>query len=218
LVQSLVREDPELVHTEALSRAVQRFQQLLPDVGDVMIYDLEGRIIADSDPENFPGSKEFGPQSLLKAGQGEIYYVTESGKFYRAVEPLFGAYDATRKSDVIGTISIDIPISPVDRQIGRNVLRDIGLRVVLLSLFAILLYTFTRRVFVRPLLELAAAADRFGKTGFSPPVHITAATSSRRSRNRSTGLSRNEAEATSYCALGAQPTTPIARKANSWRT
>jgi two-component system, sensor histidine kinase and response regulator len=39
-------------------------------------------------------------------------------------------------------------------------------------LFAILLYTFTRRVFVRPLLELAAAADRFGKTGFSPPVRI----------------------------------------------
>jgi len=172
MVQSLVREDPDLLHTEALSRAVQRFQQKLPDVGDVMIYDLQGRIIADSDPNYFPGSKEFGPQSLLKAGQGEIYYVAEGGKFYRAVEPLFGAYDAARKSDVIGTISIDIPISPVDKQIGRNVLRDIGLRVVLLSLFAILLYTFTRRVFVRPLLELAAAADRFGKTGFSPPVHI----------------------------------------------
>ncbi|HEX9085546.1 MAG TPA: response regulator, partial [Gemmatimonadaceae bacterium] len=29
-----------------------------------------------------------------------------------------------------------------------------------------------RRTFVRPLVELAAAADRFGSTGFSPPVHF----------------------------------------------
>lgn len=172
MVQSFVREDKDLLHAETLSRAVQRFQGQLPDVGDVMIYDLQGRTIADSDPNNFPGSNESGPQSVLKAGQGEIYYVGGGRKFYRVVEPLLGAYDAARKSNVIGTISIDMQISAVDKQIARNVLRDIGLRVALLSLFATLLYVFTRRMFVRPLLELAAAADRFGKTGFSPPVHI----------------------------------------------
>jgi len=172
MVQSLVREDPDLLQTETLSGALQRFQQRLPDVGDVMINDLQGRIIADSDPNDFPGSKESGPQSLLEAGQGQLYYVGGGRKFYRVVQPLLGPYDAARKSNVIGTITIDMQISPVDKQIAQNVLRDIGVRVVLLSLFAILLYTFTRRVFVRPLLELAAAADRFGKTGFSPPVHI----------------------------------------------
>jgi signal transduction histidine kinase/DNA-binding response OmpR family regulator len=172
MVQSLVREDPDLLRTETLSGALQRFQQRLPDVGDVMINDLQGRTIADSDPNDFPGSKDAGPQSLLEAGQGQIYYDGGGRKFYRVVAPLLGPYDAGRKSNVIGTIMIDMQISPVDRQIAQNVLRDIGVRVVLLSLFAILLYAFTRRVFVRPLLELAAAADRFGKTGFSPPVHI----------------------------------------------
>jgi two-component system sensor histidine kinase/response regulator len=172
MVRSLVREDPDLLHTETLSKALQRFQQELPDVGDVMISDLQGRIIADSYPNDFPGSKESGPQSLLAAGQGQIYYVGGGRKFYRAVQPLLGPYDAARKSNPIGTITIDMQISPVDKQIAQNVLRDIGVRVVLLSLFAILLWVFTRRVFVRPLLELAAAADRFGKTGFSPPVHI----------------------------------------------
>ena len=172
MVQSFVREDPDLVHTEGLTRAVQRFQQQLPDVGHVMIYDLQGRTIADYDPTNFSGSKEPGPRSLLEAGHGRIYYVEGGRKFYRVVQSLLGPYDASRKSNVIGAISIDVQISPVDRQIAQNVLRDIWLRVVLLSLFAVLLYTFTRRVFVRPLLELAAAADRFGKTGFSPPVHI----------------------------------------------
>jgi signal transduction histidine kinase/DNA-binding response OmpR family regulator len=172
MVQSIVREDPDLLQTGTLSRAVQRFQRRLPDLADVMIYDLQGRIIADSYPNYFPGSKETGPQSLLEAGQGQIYYDGGGRKFYRVVAPLLGPYDAGRKSNVIGTIMIDMQISPVDRQIAQNVLRDIGVRVVLLSLFAILLYAFTRRVFVRPLLELAAAADRFGKTGFSPPVHI----------------------------------------------
>jgi signal transduction histidine kinase/DNA-binding response OmpR family regulator len=172
MVQSLVREEPDLLRTETLSGALQRFQQRLPNVGDVMINDLQGRTIADSDPNDFPGSKDAGPQSLLEAGQGQIYYVGGGRKFYRVVQPLLGPYDAARKSSVIGSITIDMQISPVDRQIAQNVLRDIGLRVVLLSLFAVLLYTFTRRVFVRPLLELAAAADRFGKTGFSPPVHI----------------------------------------------
>jgi two-component system, sensor histidine kinase and response regulator len=172
MVQSLIREDPDLLHTETLSRALERFQQQLPDVGDVMITDLQGLIIADSYPDDFPGSKESGPQSLLTAGQGQIYYVGGGRKFYRVVQPLLGPYDAARKSNVIGTMTIDMQISPVDRQIAQNVLRDIGVRVALLSLFATLLYIFTRRVFVRPLLELAAAADRFGKTGFSPPVHI----------------------------------------------
>ena len=172
MVQSLVREDPDLLHTETLSRAVRRFQGQLPDVGDVMIYDLQGRTIADSDPNDFPGSNESGPRSLLKAGEGHMYYSGEGRKFFRVVQPLLGPGDASGKSNVIGTISIDMQISPVDVRIRGNVLRDIGLRVALLLTFALLLYAYTRRVFVRPLLQLAAAADRFGKTGSSPHVDI----------------------------------------------
>jgi two-component system sensor histidine kinase/response regulator len=172
MVQSLVREDPNLLRTETLPRAVRRFQRRLPDLGDVTIYDLQGRKIADSDPNDFPGSNDAGPQALLKAGEGQMYYAGEGRKFYRLVQPLLGPYDASRKSNVIATMSIDMQISPVDARIVQNVLRDIGLRVALLSVFALLLYSFARRVFVRPLVQLAAAADVFGKTGFSPPVHI----------------------------------------------
>jgi len=172
LVQSLVREDQDVGHTETLARAVRRFRQQLPDVGDLRIYDLQGRTVADLDPSDFPGSREAGPQSVLKAGTGEIYYAGGGRKFYRAVRPLLGPYDAAGKSNVIGTISVDMQISPVDAAIRRNVLRDIGLRVALLTLFGSLLYAYIRRVFVRPLLELAAATDRFGKTGFSHPIHI----------------------------------------------
>jgi signal transduction histidine kinase/CheY-like chemotaxis protein/HPt (histidine-containing phosphotransfer) domain-containing protein len=172
MVQSLVHEDPNLVHSETLPRAIQRFSQQLPGVWDVMIYDLQGRTIADSDPIDFPGSRAPEPRKVLAAGEGSTYYAGEGRKFYRLVQPLIGPYDAARRSNVIGTISIDMQISPVDDQITRNLLRDIGLRVALLSVFGLSLYGVARRVFVRPLLKLAAAADSFGKTGFSPPVHI----------------------------------------------
>ena len=172
MVQSLVHEDPNLLHTETLPRAVLRFSQQLPDIADVMIYDLDGNIIADAYPNNFPGSNEYGPRSLLEAGEGSLYYPGGGRKYYRLVRPLLGPYDAVRKNNVIGIISIDMQITPVDEQIARNVLRDIGLRVALLSLFGLFLYAYARRVFVRPLLQLAAAADHFGKTGSSPPIHI----------------------------------------------
>jgi two-component system sensor histidine kinase/response regulator len=172
MVQSLVREDPNLLNTQMLPRAVLRFSQQLPDAADVMIYDLHGRTIADSDPNDFPGSNGSGPRSLLKAGVGQMFFSGGGRKFFRVVQPLFGRYDESRRSNVIGTISVDVQMTPVDARIARNVLRDIGLRVALLSGFALLLYAYARRVFVRPLLQLAAAADRFGKTGASPPIHI----------------------------------------------
>src|ERR1700694_1341296 len=172
MVQSLVHEDPNLLHTETLSRAVLLFSQQLPEIADVMIYDLDGNIIADAYPNDFPGSNEYGPRSLLEAGEGTLYYAGGGRKYYRVVQPLLGPYDASRKNNVVGIISIDMQITPVDERIARNVLRDIGLRVALLSVFGLFLYAYARRVFVRPLLQLAAAAGHFGKTGSSPPIHI----------------------------------------------
>jgi signal transduction histidine kinase/DNA-binding response OmpR family regulator len=172
LIESLIQEDQGLLRGKDLARAVQRFAQRVPDVADVMIYDFNGRVIADSDPGYFPGRDAARPESLLRAGQGKTYYVEDGRSFYRLVRPLVGAYDASRKSNVIATLSIDMQVSPVDARILRNISRDIGLRIALLSVFGLLVFTVTRRVFVRPLLSLAAAADRFGQTGFSPPVDI----------------------------------------------
>jgi signal transduction histidine kinase/DNA-binding response OmpR family regulator/HPt (histidine-containing phosphotransfer) domain-containing protein len=172
-IQSLVQEDPELLHSKTLPRAVQRFSQQLQDVERVIIYDYDRRIIADSDPRK-PGerSTDPGPVALVLSGEGETFFDVNGLTFYRLVQPLVGPYDASRKTNVIGTVAVDMQISPVDERIARNLLADIKVRVTLLSLFAIFLYAYARRVFVGPLVRLAAAADRFGNTGFSPPVHL----------------------------------------------
>jgi signal transduction histidine kinase len=172
-IRSLVQEDPELLHSKTLPRAIQRFSQELTDIDRVVIYDPDGHVIADSRPERSEKSAwEPGPFSLVLAGEGEKYFMADGRRFYRLVEPLVGPYDASRKTTTIGSVSVDMQISPVDARIGANLLRDIKLRVTLLSLFGIFLYIYTRRVFVSPLVRLAAAADRFGNTGFSPPVHL----------------------------------------------
>ena len=172
-IRSLVQEDPELLHSKTLPRAIQRFSQQLQDVERVIIYDPDRRIIADSDPMR-PGDRatDPGPFGLVLAGEGETYFTANGLKFFRLVQPLLGPYDVSRKTSVIGSVAVDMQISPVDERIARNLLGDIKLRVTLLSLFAIFLFIYTRRVFVRPLVRLAAAADRFGTTGFSPPVHL----------------------------------------------
>jgi signal transduction histidine kinase/CheY-like chemotaxis protein/HPt (histidine-containing phosphotransfer) domain-containing protein len=172
MVESLIQEDQGLLQREALPSAIQRFSQTVPDVAEVMIYDSKGAVIVDSDPTSFPGRQVAGADSVLHAGRGRLFYVENGRSFFRLVRPLYGKYDSSGQTNIIGTVSIDMQVSPVDKRILRNIGRDIRLRVALLFAFGLLLYTLARRVFVRPLLELAAAADRFGKTGFSPPVNI----------------------------------------------
>jgi signal transduction histidine kinase/CheY-like chemotaxis protein/HPt (histidine-containing phosphotransfer) domain-containing protein len=172
MIESLIQEDQGFVKREALPRAIQRFSQAVPDVAEVMIYDSKGGVIADSDPTNFPGRQVAAADSVLRAGRGRLFYVENGRSFFRLVRPLHGKHDSSGQSNIIGTVSIDMQVSPVDKRILRNISRDIGLRLALLSVFGLLLYSLARRVFVRPLLELAAAADRFGKTGFSPPVNL----------------------------------------------
>src|ERR1700730_12157538 len=172
-IQSIVREDPNLLHAEALPRAIQRLAKQLPEVARIVIYDAQRRVIAASDqPISGRVTIDPGPRSLVVAGGGAQYYVAQGRTFYRLVQPLVGPHDIATQSDVIGIASIDVHMSPVDATIMRNLLRDIGLRVVLLSVFGFFFYSYARRVFVRPLVELAAAADAFGRTGFSHPVHI----------------------------------------------
>jgi signal transduction histidine kinase/CheY-like chemotaxis protein/HPt (histidine-containing phosphotransfer) domain-containing protein len=172
-IRSVLQEDPALLHSPTLPRTIQRFSQQLRDVDRVVIYDPERNVIADSDPGKAGDrAMDRGPFSLIVAGEGEGYFVVNDKNHYRLVEPLLGPYDAARKTNVIGTVSVDMELSPVDNRMARNLLADIKMRITLLSAFGIFLYAYTRRVFVRPLVELAAAAERFGKTGFSPPVYL----------------------------------------------
>lgn len=172
-IQSIIREEPDFLHTATLPRAIQRLSRDLPNVARVVIYDAQRRVVANSDPRSSGGDAiDPGPSALVKTGSGAQYYVANGSTFYRLVRPLIGPSLGARDSDAVGVVSIDMRIAPVDATIARHLFRDIGVRIALLSALGFFLYSYARRKFVRPLVELAAAADRFGKTGFSPPIHF----------------------------------------------
>jgi two-component system sensor histidine kinase/response regulator len=172
-IQSIIREEPDLLHTATLPRAIQRLSRDLPNVARVVIYDAQRRVIADSDPRGSEGEAiDPGPRALVVSGSGAQYYAANGSSFYRLVQPLVVSGVGARNGSVVGAVSIDMRIAPVDATITRNLFRDIGLRIALLSGLGFFLYSYARRRFVRPLAELAAAADRFGSTGFSPLVHF----------------------------------------------
>jgi two-component system sensor histidine kinase/response regulator len=171
-IQSIIREEPDLLHSATLPRAIQRLSRDLPNVARVVIYDAQKRVIASSDPRSSEGEEsDPGPHTLVVSGGGDQYYVVNGSAFYRQVQPLVGSVGAGNRS-MVGVVSIDMRIAPVDATITRNLFRDIGVRIALLSCLGFFLYLYARRTFVRPLVELAAAADRFGSTGFSQPVHF----------------------------------------------
>ncbi|HMI47559.1 MAG TPA: response regulator [Gemmatimonadaceae bacterium] len=173
-IQSIVREEPDFIHTATLPRAVQRLSTDLPNVARVVIYDAKRRVIANSEHRgSADGPIDPGPRALVERGSGAQYYDVNGSTFYRLVKPLIGPTIDARDSDAVGIVSIDMRIAPVDETIARHMFRDIGLRIALLSALGFFLYSYASRKFVRPLVVLAAAADRFGKTGFSPPVHFS---------------------------------------------
>jgi len=172
-IQSIIREEPDFLHRATLPRAIQRLSRDLPNVARVVIYDAQRRVVANSDPQSSEGEAiDPGPSALVKTGSGAQYYVANGSTFYRLVRPITGPRFGASDSDVVGVVSIDMRIAPVDATIARHLFRGIGVRIALLSALGFFLYSYARRKFVRPLVELAAAADRFGKTGFSPPVHF----------------------------------------------
>ncbi|HEX9085099.1 MAG TPA: hypothetical protein VF836_10195, partial [Gemmatimonadaceae bacterium] len=91
-----------------------------------MIYDAQKRVIASSDPRGSEDEEsDPGPHALVVSGDGDQYYVVNGGTFYRQVQPLVGSVGAGNSS-MVGVVSIDMRMAPVDATITRNLFRDIG--------------------------------------------------------------------------------------------
>ena len=172
-VESLIAEDPQLLKSPGLPRAVARLSQRFPDVVRLSIVDPQFRIIADSDPRlGWTRADSAAVSELLAfSGHRDVYYRRGNRKYYRLMYSLVAGYDPLRHSNVAGVLSIDTDLSPVDDRLIRTLLDDMAVVVLLLSLIGMSLYWYARWTFVTPLLTLASAADQFGATGKAP--HIT---------------------------------------------
>jgi two-component system sensor histidine kinase/response regulator len=173
-VESFVAEDAALLHSESLSRSIARLSQRLPDVARITVFDPQQGVIADSDRNGAHLTLTKGALDSLvsQMGDRDFYYEQGGRKYYHLLHTLRGRYDATRKTDVNGVMSVEMQISPVDERIVRHLWEDMTVVAAVLALIGLSVYFYARRAFVSPLVQLAAAAENFGRTGKASVVDI----------------------------------------------
>jgi PAS domain S-box-containing protein len=171
--QEILTEEPGLLQSRTIPVIAERFAWRLRDVARVSVADHAGRIVGDSDPRAVGGVGDSAFARVL-AGAREVHeYATRDGdEYFRLVRPIVGPYDPARGSDIIGAVSVDMHISPVEMRIARE-LRVNLLGVCLVSLLlGGLMYAVVRVRFVSPIRRIVSASRTFGTAGEAAVLDI----------------------------------------------
>jgi len=167
LLEESIRREPALLDGQFLGVVLRGLADRSTDVDHVLVVDRDGRVVANTYLD--PASPLEGREALLTALR-EDRQVTETvhrGRttYLRMARPIDGRYDAGRRSRVIGAIAVDVDVSSIEAEV-LDELREAMLWVAaLLLVVAASVWLYMHRIFVRPVLELAGAAARFGETG-----------------------------------------------------
>ncbi len=167
LLADVVEERPELLAPEPIRAIVLRVSRRLPGVARIAVSDASGRLLVDSDSllrEGMPAEVALSSA----APERERYFKRGSAEFYQLSRVLPGAYDAARRSNVSGTITVEMALSPAYRQLTRSLSLDAARLFLLVLIIAVGFWAWTRRAFVAPVVQMAGATSTFAATGDAP--------------------------------------------------
>ena len=171
VLEDLVNEHPELLRPGALDPVIDRFTYKLPAVARVSMIDPDARVLADSrlavgdrtdDPALLP--------LLRHTDQTRAYVARDGQRYLQWSQSLRGRYDAARRSDIVGAASVEMRLDLTDAAVRRELTSEMLLVIALLFPIGALLYSTTRRTFVRPLERLAAAGAQFARGEVPTPL------------------------------------------------
>jgi HAMP domain-containing protein len=170
-LEEFLTERPDLLQPGALDPVIDRFTYRLPSVARVSLVDPGFRILADSRLAVGAAADQAALLPLLReVGSQRFYYDSGGNRYLRVSRSLRGRYDPARRSDIVGAVSLDMRLALVDAAIQRELLREMGLVLVLMIPIGAALHAILRRRFVRPLQQLADAGALFARGDVPAPL------------------------------------------------
>jgi len=177
IFRELVAEDAYLLTTERelLSPLLLRLTAKLSNVSDIEIADSSGRIIADSD--EIPRMTDAPEITRLLTDSGQSFQYSEQAgqKQLRVALSLEGAYDASRKSNIVGVILFEFDLAPVEARVFRIVSRSLLTMLFFLLTIWAAGYCLLQQLFVKRIEPIMQASDRIGQGDYSVRVDQTGA-------------------------------------------
>jgi HAMP domain-containing protein len=170
-LEEILTERPELLQPGALDPVVDRFTYRLPSVSRVSVVDPEFRVLADSRLLVGAPADQAALRPLLReVGSERFYFESGNIRYLRVSRSLRGHYDAARRSDIVGAVSLDMRLTLVDAAINREVVAEMTLVLALFIPIGAAVHTILRRRFVRPLEQLANAGAQFARGDIPAPL------------------------------------------------
>ncbi len=169
MLTSLVQQDPETLTSQSttsdhsrLQAAVQDFVTDFNEISRVSIVDYRLRVVADSDRTKRGSVTDQNALIGVMQAQtehGEVLDFSRGGqRFIRLSHVIRGPYDPARKTDVVGAVSLDIPLAQSQAQLRSTFATASGVVVLAgIVLLGFQFYWFRRSVLV-PVHGLTGAA------------------------------------------------------------
>ncbi len=165
VITEMIAQHEDLIGDPALSVALQRVVSKTADVDRISLVDHTLRITADSDlSQRGKLTTQTSLIQVITEARPEQFFYTHDGRNYmRISEPIHGAYDPVRKSDIIGALSIDLSLNEAEQRMQTAFIQMALLLTASMVVFWGAQYGYLRRVLLDPLRGVILATERFGR-------------------------------------------------------